>query len=148
MNEHTTPPNSMKQFAILIGEWDMVGIHPALPEPVRGHSSFSWLKEETLLRWHFDWERGGIPTALSIIGHDDSVEACSVLYSDERGICRIYQMSLSGGVWKMWRDVPGFSQRMTATFSEDENTITWHGELSLNGSTWEQDLDMTYTRKL
>jgi hypothetical protein len=65
----------------------------------------------------------------------------------ERDVARIYQMSLEGGVWKMWRAAPGFSQRITGTFSDDGNTITCHGELSRDGSNWEQDLDVTYTRK-
>jgi len=142
------PTSSLKQFEILVGEWKMVGTHPALPSAVQGHSSFEWLVDGALLLWHFDWQPGDIPSALSVIGHDDSVETCSMLYSDERGVARIYQMSLSGGVWKMWREALGFSQRMTATFSEDGNTIAWHGELSRDGSSWEQDLDVTYTRKL
>jgi hypothetical protein len=151
MNEHAKrplqPSSGMKQFAILIGEWDMVGIHPALPSTAHGRSSFKWLVEGGLLLWHFDWERGGPPNALSVIGYDDSVETCSMLYSDERGVSRIYQMSLEGSVWKIWRDAPGFLQHMTATISSDGNTITWHGELSRDGSNWEQDLDVTYTRK-
>jgi hypothetical protein len=152
MNEHAKlplqPTRSMKPFEVLVGEWKMVGTHPALPGTVQGHSSFKWLAEGVLLLWHFDWEPGGgLPTALSVIGHDDSVETCSMLYSDERGVCRIYQMSFSGGVWKMWRNAPGFSQRMTATVSSDGNTITWHGEVSGDGFTWEQDLEVTYTRK-
>ena len=138
------PTSSMKQFAILVGEWNMVGTHPALPDVAHGHSSFEWMVEGALLIWHFDWERDGPPSALSVIGHDDSVETCSMLCSDERGVARIYQMSLSGGVWKMWRDSPGFSQRITGTI---RNTMTCHGELSRDGSPWEQDLDVTYTRK-
>ena len=151
MNEHTQRPpqpiRSMKQFDILVGEWNMIGIHPALPSTAHGHSSFEWLVEGTLLLCRFNWARGGPPNALSVIGHDDSVETCSMLYSDERGVARIYQMSLEGGVWKMWRDAPGFSQRMTGTFSDAGNTIPWHGELSYDGSTWEQDLDITFTRE-
>ena len=153
MSEHDErspqPTSSLKQFDILVGEWDTVGTHPGLPSAVHGHSSFQWLMEGGLLQWHFDWDPGiGVPSALSIIGHDDSVETCSMLYFDERGVARIYQMSLEGGVWKMWRDAPNFSQRTTGTFSEDSNTITCHGELSRDGSTWEPDLDVTYTRKL
>jgi hypothetical protein len=30
----------------------------------------------------FDWQSGGIPSGLSAIRHDDSVEACSMLYSE------------------------------------------------------------------
>jgi len=142
------PTSSLSQFDILVGEWNMVGTHLALPSEVHGHSSFSWLMEGALLLWHFDWERGcGIPSALSVIGHDDSGQTCSMLYSDERGVARIYQMSLEGSVWKMWRDSPGFSQRMTGTLSSDGNTIPCHGELSRDSSNWEQDLDVTYTRK-
>jgi hypothetical protein len=142
------PTRSLKQFDILIGEWTMVGTHPLLPSTVHGHSSFEWLRHGALLVWHFDWQHGqGIPSAFSIIGHDDAVEPCSMLYTDERGVARIYQMSLAGGVWKMWRESPDLSQRMTGTFSNEGNTITWHGELSRDGSTWEPDLSVTYTRK-
>lgn len=143
------PTNSLKQFEILVGEWATVGTHPAFPSAVHGHSTFEWLREGALLAWHFDWEHHGPPNAFSVIGHDDAnaVDTCSMLYADERGVARIYQMSLDGGVWKMWRDSPGFSQRMTGTFSDDGNTITVHGELSRDGSNWEQDLDVRYTRQ-
>jgi hypothetical protein len=144
------PTSSLKQFEILVGDWTMVGTHPAFPSAVHGHSSFEWLREGALLVWHFDWERAGPPSAASVIGHDDtdSVGTCTMLYADERGVARIYQMSLVGGVWKIWRDSPDFSQRMTGTFSEDRNTINVHGELSRDSSHWEQDLDVTYTRTI
>ncbi len=125
----------------------MAGRHPAFPSAAHGHSSFEWLIKDALLVWRFEWDPPGPPSAISVIGHDDSVEACSMLYSDERGVARIYQMTLKGGIWKIWRDSPGFSQRMTGTVSDDGNTITVHGELSRDGSSWEQDLDVTYTRK-
>ena len=141
------PTSSLKEFEVLVGEWDMMGTHPALPSAVHGHALFRWLREGTLLIWHFDWDGPSIPNATSVIGHDDMADTCSMLYADERGVARIYQMRLAGGVWKMWRDSSGFSQRMTGTFSGDGNTITVHGELSRDGSAWEQDLDVTYTRK-
>ncbi len=142
------PARTLKQFDVLVGEWTMVGTHPALPSTLHGHSSFEWLREGALLVWHFVWNPGqGIPTGFSIIGHDDAVEPCSMLYTDERGIARIYQMNLARGVWKMWRESLDFSQRMTGSFSDDGNTIAWHGELSRDGSTWETDLSVTFTRK-
>ncbi len=141
------PTGSLRQFAILVGEWTMIGIHPAFPSAAHGHSSFTWLKDEALLLWQFDWDQPGPPNALSVIGHDDAVDTCSMLYADERGVARIYQMSLEGGVWKMWRESPGFSQRTMGTFSADGNAISCHGEVSRDGSNWEQDLDVTYTRQ-
>jgi len=152
MQPHSERPlpqstTSLKQFESLVGEWDTVGSHPAFSAAAHGHSTFDWLVRGALLLWHFDWEQPGPPSALSVIGHDDAVEACTMLYSDERGVARIYQMTLADGVWKMWRDSSGFAQRMTGTFSRDGNTITVHGELSRDGSNWEPDLDVTYTRK-
>lgn len=138
---------SIRQFDILIGKWTMLGTHPELPSAVNGHSSFEWLRDGALLIWRFDWDGGGgIPSAYSVIGHDDTVEPCSMLYTDERGVSRIYQMSLAGGIWKMWRNSPEFSQRLTGTFSDDGNSITSHGELSKDGSTWQPDLSVVYTR--
>ena len=142
------PTRSLKPFDVLIGEWTMVGSHPQLPSALHGHSTFEWLRDGALLTWHFNWDAGqGIPNAYSIIGHDDAVEPCSMLYTDERGVARIYQMSLADGVWKQWRNAPEFSQRMTGTFSDDGNTIICEGELSRDGATWEPDLRVTYTRK-
>ena len=113
------PPVSSRplgQFDALVGEWTMVGSHPAFPTAPRGSSLFEWLVEGCLLLWRFDWQQPGPPSAISPIGRDDSDDVCSMLYADERGVVRVYRMSLQDGVWKMWREAPGFSQRMTGTF--------------------------------
>jgi hypothetical protein len=142
------PTRSIKQFDVLVGEWTMEGHHPQLPSTLYGTSKFEWLQDGALLVWHFNWDAGnGIPNAYSIIGRDDAVEACSMLYTDERGVGRIYQMTLEGNTWKQWRDSADFAQRMTGTISEDGHTITTQGEMSHDGSTWEPDLSLTYTRK-
>jgi hypothetical protein len=64
------------------------------------------------------------------------------------GVERVYLMSLSDGVWKFWRDTPGFSQRFTGTFSADGNTITCEIQMSRDGSNWEHDHDLTFTKEL
>jgi hypothetical protein len=88
MDEHTgsppQPTTTLRQFDILIGDWDMVGTHPGFPSAVHGHSFFEWLQDGALLLWHFNWERSGPPSAVSVAGHDDSSAACVLLYSDER----------------------------------------------------------------
>ncbi len=115
---------------------------------MRGRAIFAWLEEGTFLTWHTDMEQPGPPNGSTVIGRDDSTGDCIVLYYDERGVSRIYAMSLENNVWKMWRNAPGFFQRMTGTISEDQNSITVHGELSKDGSHWDQDLDLIYTRIL
>lgn len=141
-----SPNEAGKTLGPLVGEWDMLGTHPGFSTPAKGHSSFHWFEAASLMVWRFDWERPGPPCAISVIGHDDSGPHYSMLYSDERGVARVYQISLDGRVWKMWRDSPGFSQRMLGQISEDGNSISVHGELCRDGSTWERDLDVTYTR--
>jgi hypothetical protein len=148
MSQPPQPTRSLKQFEILIGTWEMVGTHPALPEPVKGEASFEWLRDGALLVWHFNPASGsGVPKGYSVIGHDDAGEACSMLYTDERGVHRIYQMTLAGGIWKQWRNSADFAQRMTGTFSANGNTISVAGEMSMAGAAWEPDLNMTYRRK-
>ena len=67
-------------------------------------------------------------------------------YFDTRGVERIYQMSLRDGVWKFWRDAPGFSQRFSGRFSADNSTITASIEMSRDGVHWEHDFDLTFTK--
>jgi hypothetical protein len=55
-------------------------------------------------------------------------------------------MSLDGGVWKLWRDGPPFSQRFAGTFSDDGKTITGRWEVSEDGKTWKTDFALIYTK--
>jgi hypothetical protein len=151
MNKHkeqvsTNPNSSLKKLEILVGVWNMEGSHPLFTSVLHGRSSFEWLTEEGLLLWHFDFEQSGPPIGTSVIGHDDASETYSMLYFDERGVSRIYEMSLDSSLWKLWRNATGFSQRFTGTFSDDRNTIIGCWEKSTDGSNWENDLEVTYTR--
>ena len=87
-----------------------------------------------------------IPSGIAIFGTDDKTAECSMLYFDERGVSRTYEVSLRDNVWRWWRNAPGFSQRFTGTFAPDGRSIDGKGELSRDGATWEKDLELTYTR--
>ena len=67
-------------------------------------------------------------------------------YFDSRGVARRYALEAEAGVFRFWRDQPGFSQRFTGTLSADGNTIDGVAELCQDGTTWEEDLRMTYKR--
>ena len=69
-----------------------------------------------------------------------------MLYFDERGVSRRYEVSLLDNVWKWWRNAPEFSQRFAGTIAADGRTIVSSGELSRDGAPWEPDLALTYTR--
>jgi hypothetical protein len=141
------PNPALKDLGIFIGEWQTTGTHPMLPGvTLHGRASFEWLSGGAFLLMRTEAEHPDIPNAVAVISRDDAAETYTVLYFDERGVARIYQMSLHGSVWKLWRDAPGFAQRFTGTFSEDGNSIDSRGELSRDGSIWQPDLELTYTR--
>ena len=68
----------------------------------------------------------------------------SAQYFDSRGVHRVYGVSMSDGVLRMWRDEPGFSQRLDATVGDDAIVGVW--ELSRDGETWAEDLRITFRR--
>ncbi len=141
VNPQTLTPNpALKNLGLFVGKWNVELAFPAHPSAiVRGQAAFEWLEGGA-----FVVEQWGDSTW--IIGPDDSTETYCTLYHDGRGVSRVYQMSLSDGLWKMWREAPGFSQRFTGTFSEDGNTIRATWEKSSDGSHWEHDFDLTYTK--
>ena len=57
-------------------------------------------------------------------------------------------MTIADRVWTLQRvaAAPDFSQRFTGTFDDDDNTIVGRWEISSDGSTWNHDFDLTYTR--
>jgi hypothetical protein len=61
-------------------------------------------------------------------------------------VSRVYQMSFGGDGWKMWREAPGFWQRFAGTFGAGGDSIRAYWEKSPDGSSWEFDFDMIYTK--
>ena len=137
------PPNpTLSQLQPLIGEWEVEV--PQFPGQ-QGRAIFEWIEGGAYLRFH-GVAPDPAPTATWIIGSDDSSETYTALYYDSRGVSRVYQMSFSGRVWKLWREAPGFCQRFSGTLSEDGSSIRGAWEKSPDGSSWEHDFDLLYTR--
>ena len=141
---------ALDQLAPFIGEWTIEITNMSFDQDrsavIRGHSSFDWLGGGAFLRQQSEIANPDFPRSTAVIGPDEGAETYRMLYYDSRGVSRIYRMSLSGGIWTLWRDFPGFSQRYQGTFSEDGRTITAYWERSTDGSTWEHDFDLTYTK--
>jgi hypothetical protein len=86
-----------------------------------------------------------VQVTIAIIGGGESPGVWPMHYFDERGVMRAYQVRFDGGIWKMWRDQPGFSHRLTGIFEDDGRTIRVSTELQQNGP-WKPDLQMVYRR--
>ncbi|MFI0486394.1 hypothetical protein [Actinomadura sp. 9N215] len=107
--------------------------------------TFGWLEGGAFLRIH-SVPPTPVPTATQLVSRDDSSDTYTVLYYDSRGVSRVYLMTFSDGLWKMWRDAPGFDQRFSGTLSDDGRTIEASWEKSLDNATWEHDFDLVYTK--
>jgi hypothetical protein len=81
-----------------------------------------------------------------VIGCDAATGRYFQLYTDDRNVCRVYEMSIGNGEWKLWRGGEPFSQRFTATISADGNTIEGRWEAAKDGENWETDFDLVFRR--
>jgi hypothetical protein len=141
------PTLALDPLDVFIGTWSIEGSHIALPGSVlRGHTTFEWLEGKRFLIQRERIEHPDVPDSISIIGADDPATPLTQHYFDSRGVSRVYGMSLGDGIWKRWREAPGFSQRTTTTFSDDGRTIKEVIELSRDGVIWERDMEKTYTK--
>lgn len=139
---------------LLVGEWNMAARFDHLPT-ADGDAGvvFEWLSGEQFLveRWSIPVPEA--PDGIAIIGRDRSGQDRYLQhYFDSRGVARVYKMTLTSKVWRLWRDEPDFSpldfrQRYTGTISDDGQSITGSWEICHDGTTWEHDFDLSY-RKL
>lgn len=137
----------LEPLSVLVGTWTTVGTHPLVPgKTFHGRTSFDWMEGGAFLVMHSQIDEPEIPTAIAVFGTDDAADVCSMLYFDERGVSRRYEVSLRDNEWRWWRDAPDFSQRFVATIAAGGRTIVGRGEYSRNGGPWEPDLALTYTR--
>lgn len=146
----------LRRLDALMGEWEMsveVGRHTV----AGARAVFEWLEDGAFAvqRAYSGPPTPDVPDAWSenaplrttmIIGLDDVAESFTALYSDARGVSRVYSMTLDGSVWTMHRAAPGFHQRFTGTLSDDGKTITARWEGSADGSAWELDFHITYVK--
>ena len=148
-----TPHSALRRLDVLVGEWDMWAMGGEAG-PVR--TEFAWQEGGVFLVQRADVTPGStfpaewgphvpFPT-VTLTGYDDTADEFTTLYADGRGVARVYRTSVDNGVWRQWRAAPGFHQRFTGTFGEDNDTLTGGWERSADGEKWLTDFDVTYVR--
>ena len=131
----------------LIGEWTMTVRGPdGQPWPGEGRASFSWHESGVHLVQRTRVDVPDAPDSTSIIGCDAVNRTFTQLYSDERGVCRIYAMSLDDRKWTLVRDGEPFSQRFVGTIEDDGQTIDGVWEKAENGVDFSIDFYLTYRK--
>jgi hypothetical protein len=137
----------------LVGTWEF---EPRVDgrSPGGGRATFEWTEDGAFLvqRSEAEWsdpgwaEHAPVRTR-SVMGFDDTTGEITQLYSDDRGISRIYRGTLTEQAWELERAAPGFHQRFAGTFSDDGRTIDGRWETSPDGANWELDFPITYRKQ-
>ena len=148
MIDQQTAEQALKELEVLVGEWTQEAIPPgAEPWPGEASATFEWLEgsDNRLLIERSTVEMPEAPDAVCVIGCDAAKGTYYQLYTDERNVCRVYEMSIGDGEWRLWREGEPFNQRFTAKISGDGNRIEGRWEAD-EGDGWKTDFDLIYTR--
>ncbi|QYJ15579.1 hypothetical protein Rxycam_01403 [Rubrobacter xylanophilus DSM 9941] len=145
--EQPTAKEPLKRLGVLVGEWTLEAKPPdGPPWPGEARATIEWHDSGAHLVQRSTTDVLGVPDSVSIMGCDAANGTYFQLYSDERGVCRVYEMSIGGGEWRLWREGAPFPQRFIATISDDGETISGRWEKAPDGRTWETDFHVTYRK--
>lgn len=141
------PNPALKALDVLVGQWKTIGTHPLMPDvALNGRVTFEWIEGGAYLKMYSEMDHPEFPTGIAIFGSDNESGQITMLYFDNRKVSRKYNFSIEGNQWKWWRDDPKFSQRITVQISDGGDKMVSKGEMRKDGSNWEGDLELTYTR--
>ena len=146
--DQPTAEQALRQLEPLVGEWTFEARWPdGAPWPGGGRVTFEWHASGAHLVERGTAELPEAPDNVSIIGCDGANGTYFQLYSDERGVCRVYEMSIDDKEWKLWRQGEPFAQRYVGTFSDGGDTITGQWLADDEGSGFRVDFDIVLERR-
>jgi hypothetical protein len=147
MMDQPTAQEALKRLQPLVGEWRLMASSPGgEPWPGEAHASYQWHDSGAHLVGRSSSDVPGAPDTISIIGCDAANGTYYQMYSDDRGVCRVYGMSVTDGGWKLWRQGQPFPQRFEARFQDDGMTIVGRWEKAEDGTNYTTDFALTYIR--
>jgi hypothetical protein len=147
--DQPTAEDALKELEVLVGKWKVVATPPGGPPwPGDAEITYEWLEGsgQQLLVERSLVEMPEAPNGVCVFGCDAANGRYFQLYTDDRGVCRVYEVSIGGGEFRIWRDGEPFSQRFHGKFSDDGNKIEARWEAAKDGTNWETDFDLVFTR--
>ena len=135
------------RFRRLIGAWKVEGRFVGGDEvlPVKGTVTFRWLVKDALVVMRTRMKVA--PPSVAVLGADDNQNSFTMLYSDERGVARRLEMTLTARRWTMIRRQRGFWQRSIARIAANGRSMNVTWEKSLDRRRWMRDFELVYTKK-
>jgi len=139
---------ALEQLDGLVGDWKLTMADAWFLESPdiehAGSATIAWLGEAFLeMRATFGRDQG---TWHWVIGRSDPRDQLVLLYHDERGVCRVFDMTYSDGQWTLTREDPDFHQRFIATVDGDRIVSRWEASEDF-GITWRKDFDLIFERR-
>ena len=145
--DQPTAEQALKELEPLVGEWAMEANRPgAEPWRARARAVVEWHDSRAHLVMRSTVDAPEAPDSISIVGCDAANGTYYQLYSDDRGVSRVYEMSIGDGEWMLWREGAPFSQRFVGRFEDDGDTIVGRWETGRGDGTFETDFDLVYKR--
>jgi hypothetical protein len=145
--DQPTAEDWLNKLEPLVGEWKLVAASPDGERwPGVARASFEWHESRAHLVQRTSVDLPEAPDSIAIIGCDAANGTYYQLYSDDRGVCRVYGMSIGDGEWKLWRDGRPFPQRFTARFEDGDGKIAGRWEKAQDGTHYTVDFHLTYIR--
>jgi hypothetical protein len=136
---------ALEPFEALIGTWDTEARHPLVDAVVPGTVTYEWLEGGKFLIQRSRNEHELFPDAISVIGAPEHGDGLVMEYFDSRGVRRTYRTSFEDGVLRVWRDHPGFDQRMSTRVGPDTFEAVY--QLAEKPGEWRDDLRTVYRRR-
>ena len=142
-----TAEAALRALDPLVGEWRLTAAGPdGEPWPGEARTTFEWHSSGAHVVQTTTVEMPEAPDSISIVGCDAANGTYYQLYSDERGVCRVFGMSISETEWKLWRDGEPFPQRFTGKFEDGGLRIGGRWDKAEDGTNYTTDFDLRYVR--
>lgn len=133
--DQPTAENALAALEPLIGEWTAEFWRPSGERwPGGGRSTFAWHPSKAHLVWTSEVDLPEAPASTSIIGCDAANGTYSMLYADERGVSRTYDLTIDETGWTLSREGEPFAQQCVVEFADDGNTMEGHWDR------WDDDM--------
>jgi hypothetical protein len=134
--------------AIFVGDWALTITNQWwLDDPTTvtsGTAVGEWLGDSFV---RLRAEIGDEPTWEFVFGRNDARDQFVVLYHDERGVLRVFELTLDDASWVMSRADPDFHQRLLGRVEGDR--IVGQADASDDrGATWRKDFDLVFERAI
>lgn len=144
---------AMGELNVLTGAWTSTLSNAWFLEPadleVPGSATGEWLSDAfVVFRWTMEGDVGAATSEqVLVLGRSDARDEFTALYHDERGVCRVFAMTLDATRWVLSREDPDMFQRFVADLTPDRITGRWEASDD-RGTTWRKDFDLVFERLL